>query len=261
MYIIGIFVLYKSSKTMRKFLLLPLLFLSFSTIAQTQVYELRTYEIGFFKSAQLLHDYFEKALIPALNRQGVQGVGAFEETSESIPNKVYLLIPYDDINAFLQSGELLEADEEYLKNGESYLKAEPGMAPFDAMTSNLIRSTFAFPELAKPVEGSNLYELRIYTSQNEDALRRKVKMFTESEFDIFEEVGLPMVFFGPNIAGDQMPCLTYMLAFKDKEQHAEAWSRFGPHPEWQRIRALEEYANNMNGIIRIFMKPLSYSQL
>jgi hypothetical protein len=86
-------------------------------------------------------------------------------------------------------------------------------------------------------------------------------MFNDSEFKIFEEVGLPLVFFGENISGHQMPCLTYLLAFKDKAGHTEAWSRFGPHPEWQRITQLEEYANAMNDITRVFLKPLPYSQL
>jgi hypothetical protein len=58
-----------------------------------------------------------------------------------------------------------------------------------------------------------------------------------------------------------MPCLTYLLAFKDMEEHKMAWSKFGPHPEWQRIVNLEEYANAMNSITRVFLKPLDYSQL
>ena len=96
---------------------------------------------------------------------------------------------------------------------------------------------------------------------NEDALRRKVKMFNDHEFAIFEEVGLPMVFFGDNIAGSQMPCLTYLLGFKDQKAHEEAWARFGPHPEWQRILKLEEYANTVSEIYRVFLNPLPYSQL
>jgi len=34
-----------------------------------------------------------------------------------------------------------------------------------------------------------------------------------------------------------------------------------PHPEWQRITKLEEYANNMTDITRVFLRPLPYSQL
>ena len=39
--------------------------------AQTEVFEFRTYELEFFRSSDILHDYFKQALIPALNRQGL----------------------------------------------------------------------------------------------------------------------------------------------------------------------------------------------
>ena len=74
-----------------------------SASSQTQVYELKVYEIEFFRSADLLHTYFEKALIPALNRQGAKNVGVFEEVGESLPKKIYLLIPHKDIINFQNS--------------------------------------------------------------------------------------------------------------------------------------------------------------
>lgn len=229
--------------------------------AQEQVYELRTYELEFFKPANVLHDYFKDALIPALNRQGIKNIGAFEEYGENLPKKIYLLIAFDNIQAFQASKDLLVADAQYLQDASAYLKAPEASVPFKTITTNLIRSSVGFPKLAKPTEKANFFELRIYESSNEDALRRKVKMFDDSELKIFEEVGLPIVFFGDNIAGAQMPCLTYLLGFKDKTAHTEAWARFGPHPEWQRITKLEEYANAMNDIIRVFLTPLPYSQL
>lgn len=238
-----------------------LFFLYLTVTAQEQVYELRTYELEFSKPADVLHNYFKQALIPALNRQGIVNVGAFEEAGESLPKKIYLLIPYDNLQALQVSRDSLAHDKKYLQDASSYLKAPEELIPYKRISTSLIRSTSGFPELVQPKDEANLFELRIYESHNEDALRRKVKMFNDSEFDIFEDVGLPVVFFGSNIAGSQMPCLTYLLAFKDKEAHAEAWSEFGPHPEWQRISKLEEYANSMNSITRVFLKPLPYSQL
>ena len=229
--------------------------------AQEQVYELRTYELEFFRPAEVLHNYFKLALFPALNRQGIGNIGAFEESSESLPKKIYLLIPYDNLQAFQASKDSLAQDMKYLHDASSYLKATEELIPYKRISTNIIRSSSGFPKLVRPINKANLFELRIYESHNEDALRRKVKMFDDSEFGIFEDVGLPMVFFGSNIAGSQMPCLTYMLAFKDKTAHANAWSKFGPHPEWQRITKLKEYANSVNNITRVFLKPLPYSQL
>ncbi|HMB61617.1 MAG TPA: NIPSNAP family protein [Eudoraea sp.] len=228
---------------------------------QEEVYEFRTYELEYFSPAEVLHNYFEQALIPALNRMGIGNVGAFEETGEALPKKIYLLIAYENIQAFQASKDALARDVKYLNDAKSYLQAAEESIPYKRISTNLIRSTPGVPKLVKPADKANLFELRIYESHNEDALRRKVKMFNDSEFGIFEDVGLPVVFFGSNIAGEQMPCLTYLLAFKDKAAHAEAWAKFGPHPEWQRIIKLEEYANAMNDITRVFLKPLPYSQL
>ncbi|NKI32507.1 NIPSNAP family protein [Croceivirga thetidis] len=235
-------------------------FVALSINAQDQVYELRTYEIGFFKNADVLLNYFEDALIPALNRQGVEGIGVFEETSQAMPRKIYLLLPYPTISAYQNSVDALEADEAYQTAANSYLKAAPNTMPYDRFKSDLISSTKGFPSLQPPAEGKDFLELRIYNSYNEDALRRKVKMF-QSEFAIFKDAGLGMVFFGYNIAGDNMPCLTYLLAVEDMDAHNEGWAKFVQHPQWKALLADQQYANSMNEIVRVFLKPLAFSQL
>ena len=253
--------IYNTSYMLHKiYFVLILLAFALPTSAQ-QVYEFRTYELTFFRSAEVLNQYLEQALIPALNRQGIENIGAFEESGEALPRKIYLLITYPDLQAYGVSLDALAADSGYQQAASSYLTADPQTMPFKRISVSLIRATTGFPELVKPREDAELFELRIYESYNEDALRRKVKMFNDSEFDIFKEVGLPTVFFGTNIAGDQMPCLTYMLAFKDMEAQVEAWSKFGPNPEWQRITKLKEYEGAMNEITRIFLRPLPYSQI
>jgi len=237
------------------------LFFFNSIYSQNEIYELRIYELNFFKPANILHDYFEKALIPALNRQGVNNIGAFEESGEALPKKIYLLISYQNMQAHQDISDALENDSQFKLDAQSYWSAPSEKTPFRRLESIFIRSVSGFPNLIKPADDSELFELRIYESHNEDALRRKVKMFNDSEFAIFDDVGLNTVFFGTNISGKQMPCLTYLLAFKDKEEHQQAWSKFGPHPEWQRIIKIEEYKNSMNDISRVFLKPLGYSQL
>lgn len=236
-------------------------FLLNSSFGQSQIYELRVYELDFFRPAEVLHTYLEKALIPALSRQGVKNVGVYEEAGEALPKKLYLLVPYESMAAFGTVTDAVRADGQYLAAAKPYLEAPQDQITYTRYESSFIRSASGFPALEKPAGDSELFELRIYENYNEDALRRKVKMFNDSEFEIFEEVDLPMVFFGENISGHQMPCLTYLLAFKDKAHHVEAWSKFGAHPEWQRILKLEEYANTVSQITRVFLKPLPYSQL
>ncbi|UWX56337.1 NIPSNAP family containing protein [Maribacter litopenaei] len=204
-----------------------------SARSQTQVYELRVYEIGFFRSADVLHTYFENALIPALNRQGAKNVGVFEEMGESLPKKVYLLIPHKDIVTFQDSERKLFDDETYLKDADPYLTADQATIPFNRISTSLVHSTKEFPELTVP-NSAGIYELRIYESHNEGALKNKLRMF-EDEFSIFADAGLNMVFYGKNIYGDHMPCLTYMLANTDLNDNKEGWSKFVNHPRLEEI--------------------------
>jgi hypothetical protein len=239
---------------------LSLLFLSvYSTNAQSQVYELRVYEMEFFRSAEMLHTYFEQALIPALNKQGAKNVGVFEEAGESLPKKIYLLVPHKDILTFQNSESNLFKDEEYVVAAEPYLTADQTTLPFIRINTSLIHSTKEFPELVAP-KNAGVYELRIYESHSEGALKSKLKMF-EEEFSIFAEAGLPMVFYGKNITGDQMPCLTYMLANADMDENKKGWSNFINHPEWKSLLAQDEYKGNMSDITRVFLKSTHYSQL
>lgn len=246
---------------MKKSIGVLLLFLLLSNVSnsQTQVYELREYEIGFFKSADLLHSYFEDALIPALNKQGASNVGVFEEVGESLPKKVYLLIPHKDIQIFQNSERNLFKDETYATNAAPYLSTDINATPYQRISTSLIHSTKELPELVKP-DNAGLYELRIYESHNEEALRNKLEMF-EYEFSIFADAGLPMVFYGKNIAGGRMPCLTYMLANTDMEENKAGWSNFIKHTDWKTLISNEEYRGNMSDIKRVFLKPVAYSQI
>lgn len=260
MFITSVTLIYQNM-TSRLILFVSALFFINYVYSQSEIYELRVYEMEFFKPANILHDYFENALIPALNRHGVSNVGAFEELGEALPKKIYLLIAYKNMQAQQDVVDGLETDNQFKLDAQSYMASPQESIPFKRIESTFMRSVSGFPNLVKPADNSRVFELRIYLSYNEDALRRKVKMFNDSEFGIFKEVGLNTVFFGANISGNQLPCLTYLLAFKDMEEHDQAWSKFGPHPEWQRIIKLDDYANSMNDIIRVFLKPMLYSQL
>lgn len=246
---------------MRKtFLIISILFCSFS-FGQKEVYELRTYELNFGKPANILFDYIEKSLIPALNKNEIFNIGVFEEIGDAMPKKIYVIIPYKNINDYYQTVEGLKSDKDYKTASNIYMKTSPQDFPFVRYETSLFIAFDGLPKMIKPSKESTVFELRTYEAYNEDALQRKIKMFNESEFKIFDDVGLHSVFFGEKIAGPQMPCLTYMIAFKDMEERNANWEKFGPHPEWQRIVQLPEYENTVSNIYRIFLKPLPFSKL
>ncbi len=240
-------------------LLFIALMVSFMSQAQKDFYELRVYETTFSGSG--LHQYLENALLPALNRQGVKNIGAFDENGLNQPVKVYLFIPYKSMAEYEKVNNALKTDKAFKAASDKYASLLPNQAPYATLEVSMFTAFEGLPRLVKPSGESMLFELRTYQSYIEDAFMRKVKMFNEGELDIFKETGLHSVFFGEKIAGSQMPCLTYMLAFKDMEERNANWSKFSAHPEWKKMSALEEYANTVSRIERVFLKPLKYNQL
>jgi len=86
-------------------------------------------------------------------------------------------------------------------------------------------------------------------------------MFNESEFQIFDRTKLNRVFFGEKVAGKNLPCLTYMVTFKDMAERDANWAAFSADPEWKKSSSDPQYANNVSNIIRVFVEPMPYSQI
>src|SRR4051812_44489898 len=71
-----------------------------SSTDKSQYYELRVYGTQTDRQQQLINDYWKNAAIPAYNRAGVKPIGVFTEVDNPQSNKVYVLIPYDSLEAF-----------------------------------------------------------------------------------------------------------------------------------------------------------------
>jgi hypothetical protein len=179
----------------------------------------------------------------------------------SDPGKIYILIPYASIEEFSRVNEKIKVDEDFLKATIEYNALPPEKAPYARYTSSIMNAFDGIPQLIKPTADQKLFELRIYQSYSEDAARRKRKMFNDEELKIFRDTKLNSVFFGEVIAGEYMPCLTYMLAFKNMEERDANWKIFSANQDWKRISSAAEYANSVSHIIRVFLVPLPYTQL
>ncbi|MBT1706495.1 NIPSNAP family protein, partial [Chryseosolibacter indicus] len=176
-----------------------------------ELYELRVYEL---KNQTAMDNYLSKALIPALNRLGVKQVGAFTETGKSEPVKLYVLIPYNSFEDYGRITYALKSDTEFLNASAEYNQTPQDKAVFNRYESSLLLAFDGLPKMIVPPSGQRIFELRTYEGYSEDAVRRKVKMFNEGEFDIFNRVKLNSVFFGEMLAGKNLPCLTYIITFE-----------------------------------------------
>ncbi len=82
-------------------------------------------------------------------------------------------------------------------------------------------------------------------------------MFNEEEFPIFYKTKLNPVFFGEAIAGANLPCLTYMITFKNMEERDKNWAAFGADADWKKVSADVKYANTVSNIRRVFRSHFS----
>lgn len=233
-----------------------------ATLAKTEkeIYEWRTYELKMGASPRL-ESYLQNALIPCLNRLGVSKVGIFKELSKDEPAKIHVLLVFSSPDSYFKVLAQMKTDSEYLKASESYHRTTPDKAIFDRLASSLMLAFDGMPTLTVPANTSRIFELRTYEGFNEDAVRRKIKMFNEAEIDIFNRTKLHIVFFGEVLVGARLPCLTYMLTFKDMEERNANWAQFSADPDWKKISQAPEYANSVSRIQRVFLEPLAFSQI
>ena len=230
-------------------------------MANNEYYEFRVYLMKRGGGLNRLTKYLSDALIPALNRYGCKNVGVFKEMADPEPTKIYMVIPYISMEHFAGVGEFLSSDEAYRTAEMEYQKIPQENTVYERFDTYLLRAFDAVPQMFIPEKKERIFELRTYQGYSEDAVRRKVKMFNDGEIPIFNATGLHPVFFGHIISGPDMPALTYMIQFKDIAEREANWKAFLEHPDWKKMSAMEEYANTVSNIIRVFLLPLEISQV
>ena len=124
-----------------------------------------------------------------------------------------------------------------------------------------MRAFTGVPTVQIPRTGERIFELRVYESHNELKAQLKIEMFNVAELAIFKKVGLDPVFFGETLVGANLPNLTYMLGYKDMEEHDRAWKAFLEDPDWIVLKDQERYRDTVSKIINRFLKPTGYSQI
>lgn len=216
-----------------------------------ELYELRMYELKFGSPAAPFMDYLKNSLRKATLEAGANGYFLFNELGKSDPTKIWVLISYPSSEAYVAGQHAYQSID-----GSTQAAATRDAVHYNRYESWVFHAFDGMQQMMQPMQGKNLFELRIYEGKNEEAVRRKIKMFDVEEIDLFNRVGLFPVFFGEMIAGPHRPALVYMLQFKDMAERDDNWKIFIDHPEWKAMVAKEEYASTVSNIVRIFLVPL-----
>jgi hypothetical protein len=229
----------------------------------SELYELRTYSLSASKQASL-DQYLSKAFLPALKRLGIGPVGVFVEKLDKEQLKFHVLIVHASADSVVTLPARVADDKEHRKAAGEYLAVSASDPVYSRSASSLLVPLAGMPRLVPPDTAKpRLLNLRVYESHNERAAAKKIEMFNKSELAIFRRVGLTLVFFGATVVGGAMPNLTYLLVFPDEAGRAAAWSRFRDDAEWQKLRAIPEYADKeiVCNITNTILTPTAYSQI
>jgi len=232
--------------------------------ADREFYELRGYSLKDEQQQILVENYFNDALIPALNRLGNMHIGVFTELKPTGQSKLFALIPYNSWDDFITVQTKLANDALYQAAADAYLNAPAADPAYDRIESSLLRSFVHMPQMQVPERKPYIFELRRYEHASENAGKKKLEMFNDAgEIDIFKRLGFKPVFFGETLIGEARPNLIYMLTFDDMDAHDSHWKAFGNDPDWKRISTIPDYADAklVSHITSILLVPASCSQI
>lgn len=239
---------------------------SSSAAGARQYFELRVYYTQNEEQRTLINDYWQNAAIAAWNRAGVKGpIGVFTELENTPTNKVYVLIPYENLQAFEKVGDELLRDEVYKTQSSSFMSREKTNAPYSRIDRSLLHAMTGQPTIKLPPSSADkspwIFELRTYYSPTEEKGLNKIEMFNAGEIQIMQDIGLNPVFFAGTILGPQTPSLIYMTSGPEMAKYKDTWKGFGPHPVWKKLQADQKYKNNMSGSQSVFLKRMPASQI
>jgi hypothetical protein len=236
-----------------------------------QLIELRTYHFATPQKREGFETFVAHAGVPAFGRAGAGPVGVFKLLAKDNAelkltddsNDLYVLLPHQSPESFLQFERRLATDEAYQSAGRDVLGSPKSDPAYTRYESSLMLGFDECPRVTVgPRSESRLVQLRIYESHNEERAKKKIHMFNEGgEIAIFRRVGMHPVFFGESLAGAKLPNLTYMLAFDDEGAMTKAWDAFRGDPEWKKLSGDQAYKDTVSNITNLVLRPAPGSQV
>lgn len=229
-------------------------------------YEIKVYRISGAVQEAKMDAFLKDAYIPAVHRAGIKTVGVFKpvEADTAFGKLVYVFIPFNTVEQFVELEGKLINDAVYHDAGKDFLDAPYKEPPFVRYESIFMRAFSEMPAIRIPTYATppaqRIYELRSYESSTEAKAASKIRMFNEGgEIGIFEKVGSNAVFYAQVLFGSQKPRLMYMTTYADMKSHDDHWAAFRVHPDWLTLKAKPEYQNNTSKTNPYLLHPTDYS--
>ena len=164
-----------------------------------EFYELRVYRIESQQKQEVVSNYLEKALLPALKRMSLDRIGVFTVMDKPEDLSIYVLIPYPNLDIFASVNDKLFADKTFMGAASDYFKYDDKAdAPYIRIESRLMKAFKGIPIIEMPLQSKarspRMFEMRTYESPNEEKAMLKVDMFNSGRFRLCEIQNLPRYF-------------------------------------------------------------------
>jgi hypothetical protein len=234
-----------------------------------EYYSLRVYSLKTAEQETRIDTYLQTALLPALHRMGITEVGVFKaiDNDTAAIRRVYVLIPFKNMEQWLGLEATLARDAQYTSVGKDYAEAAYDNPPYSRMESILLQAFPDMPHHAVPValqgpRADRIYELRSYEGPTEKYFANKVQMFNEGgEIPLFQRLSFNAVFYASVLSGAHMPNLMYMTTFDNMASREQHWKDFFADPVWKQLVASPQYQHNVSHVDISFLHPAAYSDL
>jgi len=235
-------------------------------------YQLKIYHLQNKEQEQRLDNYLQQAYVPALHRAGIGKVGVFKQMASADANApalteqlVFVFIPCTSAEQYLKLDTDLEKDKQYQTAAQDYVNTAFDKPVYSRVEGISMLAFTSMPGFHLPALKSGpterVYELRSYESASEKIHANKVAQFNNGEIGIFKRLNFNTVFCGQVVSGSKMPNLMYLSAFENKAEQEAHWKTFGADPEWAKMKAMPEYANNMQHMDVYLLHPTTYSDI
>lgn len=232
-----------------------------------EYYELRKYFMQSGPQTKLTESYLAGALIPALNRLGMSPIGTFNLSIGPETPTLYVLIPSNSLETLVTSDLRLAQDQQFMQAAEPFWAASAKEPSYIRVESTLLIAFEGWPKITPPTataqHAKRIFQLRTYESPTNGDHVRKVEMFHNGEFEIFQKSGFAQVFYGDALIGPRLPHLTYMLSFGDLTEMDAKWEVFRNDPNWKKLSADPRYAFEpiVSNITNLILTPAAFSQI
>lgn len=234
--------------------------------AVQQYFEIRIYHISGKSQEGRVDAYLKDLYLPALHRANIPIVGVFKpvETDTAYGKLIYVFIPFNTIDQFMQLPGLLEQDKVFAETGKSFIDADFTDPPYKRYESILLKAFSYMPQFIAPEfttsPSERIYELRSYESATEAKAVKKIEMFNQGgEIDLFKSLNFNAAFYGEVLVGSHKPNLMYMTTFENMESHDTHWKSFTTHPAWMKLKEMPEYMNTVSRNSSFLLHPTDYS--